>query len=281
MSPSPESPTPHACPSEGRSRPVVRAGSFLLLLLGCAPAATPPTGRVSPQLPMGDPRIPSEQAVLAFDMSTRTADGRLRDLTLNGLHGVVRGTTPVSGPDGGAMRFAAVTDRVELPSRAWLDLDGPLSVVARFRIERSGQHQHVVACDDKFALWITPADKVRFVNTLGDGAETVAPLDEGEWHSVIGVFRGTAGDAIDTDNVEIWIDGVRSAVTVGSARRSGTAVWVRGTLHPSDACAIGFESHQGNAAHQQLPFHGAIDELVLFSRALSAEEIGRLAASGS
>ena len=90
MSPSPESPTPHACPSEGRSRPVVRAGSFLLLLLGCAPAATPPTGRVSPQLPMGDPRIPSEQAVLAFDMSTRTADGRLRDLTLNGLPADVR-----------------------------------------------------------------------------------------------------------------------------------------------------------------------------------------------
>lgn len=272
---------PPARPSGRRARHPLRHGVPLLLLLGCAPAATPPTGRVGPRLPMGDPRIPSEQAVLAFDMSTRTADGRLRDLTLNGLHGVVHGTTPVTGPGGGAMQFAAVTDRVELPSRAWFDLDGPLSVVTRFRLDRLGRHQHVVACDDKFALWVTPSDKVRFVNTLGDGAETVAPLDAGKWHSVIGVFRGTAGDAIDTDNVEIWIDGVRSAVTVGSARRSGPAVWAKGTLHPSDACAIGFESHQGEATHQQLPFFGAIDELVLFGRALSAEEIGRLTAAGS
>jgi hypothetical protein len=176
------------------------------------------------------------------------------------------------------MQFAVATDRVELASRAWLDLDGPLSVVTRFRLDRLGQHQHVVACDDKFALWVTATDKVRFVNTLGDGAETVAPLDKAAWHSVIGVFRGTAGDAIDDRNVEIWIDGVQAAVTVGSARRPGVARWARGTLHPTDACSIGFESHQGNVAHQSLPFFRAIDELVLFSRALSPGEIGLLAA---
>lgn len=265
-------------PGLPHGRPLRQGVLLLLPLLGCASAGGPPPGRVSPILPLGDARVPSEQAVLAFDMSTRTTDGRLRDLTLNGLHGLVRGTEPVAGPRGGAMQFAAATDRVELPSRAQLDLDGPLSVVTRFRLDRLGQHQHVVACDDKFALWVTATDKVRFVNTLGDGAETVAPLDRGTWHSVIGVFRGTAGDAIDDRNVEIWIDGVRAAATVGSARRAGAARWARGVLHPTDACAIGFESHQGNAAHQVLPFFGAIDELVLFSRALSPREIGWLAA---
>jgi hypothetical protein len=224
---------------------------------------------------MGSTRIPSEQAVVAFDMSTRTDDGRLRDLTLHGLHGVVHGTTPVAG---GAMQFAEATDRVELPSRAWFDLDGPLSVVTRFRFDRAAQHQHVVACDDKFALWLTPADHIRFVNTLGDGAESEQPLSRGDWHSVIGVFRGTAGDAIDESNVEIWVDGEQVAAAVGSARLSGTARWQHGTFHPTDACYIGFESHQGNPQHQELPFFGAIDEVVIFSRALTPDEVRLMAA---
>ena len=160
-------------------------------------------------------------------------------------------------------------------SRAF-DLDGPLTVAAHFRFDRVGQHQHVVACDDKFALWLTPDDHVRFVNTLGDGAETTNPLEAGVWHSVIGVFRGTAGDPIDGTNTEVWINGELATSTVGSARASGPPRWQRGELYQTDACYIGFESHQGLASHQTLPFFGAIDQIQLFARDLSREEVAAL-----
>jgi hypothetical protein len=46
-----------------------------------------------------------------------------------------------------------------------------------------------------------------------------------------------------------------------------------GSLYPMDACYIGFESHQGEPQHQRLPFVGALDEVLVFSRALSLREI--------
>jgi hypothetical protein len=49
--------------------------------------------------------------------------------------------------------------------------------------------------------------------------------------------------------------------------------WSPGVLHAQDACYIGFESHQGQPWHQTLPFVGVIDELLIFSRALTLSEI--------
>jgi hypothetical protein len=49
--------------------------------------------------------------------------------------------------------------------------------------------------------------------------------------------------------------------------------WSPGELHAQDACYIGFESHQGQPAHQELQFEGAIDELLIFSRVLTLSEI--------
>ena len=49
--------------------------------------------------------------------------------------------------------------------------------------------------------------------------------------------------------------------------------WNPRDLFPSDACYIGFESHQGMESHKELSFIGDIDDLMLFSRALSESEI--------
>jgi hypothetical protein len=35
-----------------------------------------------------------------------------------------------------------------------------------------GLHQHIVACDNRFAFWFTPDDQLRFVDTLADGLMT-------------------------------------------------------------------------------------------------------------
>jgi hypothetical protein len=214
-------------------------------------------------------------------MGSLTIDGGLRDFSAHDLHGLVSGTTGTPGARGEALQFSVATDRVELPSRPELNLDGPLSVAVWFRFDRTGQHQHLVACDDKFAVWLTPDDHVRFVNTLGDGAETTVPLSRDVWHSVIGVFRGVAGDPIDESNVEVWIDGVRASATVASRRFPDSPRWQAGTFYESDTCYIGFESHQGEATHQTLPFFGAIDEVQIYGRALTPRELQLLGQGGS
>jgi hypothetical protein len=56
--------------------------------------------------------------------------------------------------------------------------------------------------------------------------------------------------------------------------------WSPTVLHPDDACSIGFESHQGNARHQELQFEGVIDEILVFSRALTEREIQAHATRG-
>ena len=251
------------------------------ILAGCS--APPPdvfkTEAASVEVPTGHVGVSAEGLVASYDMSTITSEGLLRDFSGNGLHGRLSGTEGSTSPMGGARVFGAVIDRVELPAHSDFDLDGPLSIAIWFRFDRTGQHQHMIACDDKFAVWLTPEDHVRFVNTLGDGAETQVELSVGAWHNVTGIFRGNAGSGIDSTNVEIWIDGSQTSSAVGSAFLDGTAQWQRGGLHKSDACYIGFESHQGEATHQELPFFGAIDEVRVFGRALTPDEVRRLAST--
>lgn len=236
---------------------------------------------MSENAPTGDPDVSSQGLVASYDMTTLTDDGLLRDFSGSGLHGSIEGTTTTETPRGGARVFGgASTDLVDLPDVSDFDLDGPLSVVARFRVDLAGQHQHLVACDNKFVLWLSQSDRVRFANTIGDGAETNAGLSSGEWHVVIGIFRGTAGDAIDDANLEIWIDGVRAPV--GFRNIDGDTppfVWQDGALRATNACFIGVEAHGGDPREQNLPFHGAIDEIAVFGRALTADEVAVLSVS--
>lgn len=237
------------------------------------------TTGVSPGAPTGHPGVSSAQLVAAYNLTTLTSQGLLRDFAGGNLHGSISGTSVVPSPRGGARLFQVATDRIELPARSDFDLDGPLTVVARFRLDVPNRHQHVLACDDKFGLAVREADQVRFSNTRGDFAETLQPLSTGAWHTVIGVFRGTVGDALDDANVEIWIDGARAPIQFRSGTGAVPPVWRDGVLHPTDACYIGYESHQGDPTHQNLAFHGAVDEILVFGRALTTAEVQSLSAT--
>ena len=273
-----------------RARAILAGGTLLAALAtACSESEPPPTDippeedvlGISEHAPTGAPSVSGDGLVASYDMTTLTDDGLLRDFSGRGLHGSIEGTSTTESPRGGARSFGgASTDLVDLPDASDFDLDGPLSVVARFRVDLAGQHQHVVACDNKFVLWLSPADRVRFANTIGDGAETDAPLTSGEWHVVVAVFRGVAGDAIDDSNLEIWIDGARAPV--GFRNIDGITppfVWQDAALRATNACFLGVEAHGGDPRAQNLPFHGAIDEVLVFGRALTEAEIAALSAS--
>jgi hypothetical protein len=238
---------------------------------------------VSEGAPAGHPGVSTDQLVASYDMSTLTPEGLLRDFSGNDLHGTLVGTTPVDGERGGARYFPGtvtgglVDDYIELPSDPLFDLDGPFSVAAWFSFYRQFQHQHIVACNDKFTLWITEQDHLRFANSRGDYAEMTVRVSPNEFHSVSAVFRGTVGDVIDDSTVEIWLDGVRQLPLEYGSPANDPPIWRDGVLHPTDACHIGFESHQGRPDHQILPYYGYIDEVIVFGRALTPGEIALLA----
>lgn len=227
---------------------------------------------VSEQNPSGASGISDAGLVAAFDMSTTTETGALRDFSSHRHHGRIRGTRRSPGMFGAAMTFPTAADRVDLPETAAWSIDGPLSVLLWFRLDTLGLHQHLLACDDKFAVWLTEANLFRFVDTVGDGAMTREPLSAGRWYSVAGVFEGSKGTALTPTNIRIFVDGKPVAVDpVGQP--ASRPVWNPGRLYDSDACFLGFESHQGETTHQTLRFGGAIDDVLVFNRAVTAVEV--------
>ncbi|NKB69289.1 MAG: hypothetical protein GKR89_19640 [Candidatus Latescibacteria bacterium] len=218
-------------------------------------------------LPTGSATISARGLIAAYDMETRTDDNRLRDFSPSGNHGAISGTASTAGLFGAAMSFSTVADRIDLPETASFNVDGPVSVAVWVRLKTLGLHQHILACDDKFALWITTRDHWRFVDTRGNGYETAdGQIETDRWYSVVGVFQGVKGDTLTADNIMIYIDGEPAP---GSAR----TVWNPGILYDSDACYLGFESHQGERNHQTYQFEGLVDECLIFNRDLTPDEI--------
>ena len=227
---------------------------------------------ISERYPTGAPGISRAGLVAAYDMSTLTSDGSLRDFSVNGLHGRILGTRDTPGLWGSAMTFPTAADRVDLPETDAWAIDGPLSVLLWFRLDTLGLHQHIVACDDKFVVWLTGNNLLRFVDTLGDGAITREPFSTDRWYSVAGVFNGTKGTPLTPENIRVFVNGKQVAVDL-VGRPSTRPTWNPGGLFERDACYIGFESHQGLANHQTLRFGGAIDEVMAFHRPVSEAEI--------
>lgn len=221
---------------------------------------------ISDDYPTGSPGISPDGLAAAYDMETLTFDGQLQDFSGNQNHGTMHTNTPVEGLFGMARQFLTTDDAIHLPENPLFAIDGPLSLAVWFRVDQLGLHQHLLACDDKFTLWITSGDHLRFADTRGHGFESIDGLAAETWHSLVAVFYGTAGDVLSDFNIAVYLDGqLVDGQTFGQ--------WSPGVLHVQDACYIGFESHQGQLFHQRLPFVGAIDELLIFSRALTLPEI--------
>ena len=221
---------------------------------------------ISEQYPTGSPAIGLDGLVAAYDMETLTPDGQLQDFSGNQNHGTLHQTTLVQGLFGMARQFATTDDVVDLPENPTFALDGPLSLALWFRLDSVGLHQHLFACDDKFTLWITPDNYIRFADTREMGFESVDGLAAETWYSLVAVLYGTAGDVLTEDNIAVFLNGEPVDGEIFGR-------WSPGGLHAQDACYIGLESHQGQPFHNTLPFVGVIDELLIFSRALTLSEI--------
>ena len=257
------------------SRLLNGAASVAPILIAIAPCEMPAQvtyGGVSERYPTGSAAISDSGLVLAFDMETRLR-AALRDFGPFGNHGAIGGTRTVDGAFGQGMLFETAVDRVHLEENPFLAIDGPLTIALWMRVNTLNLHQHILACDDKFALWVTPQNRVRFSDTLGHGMDTADPILTDRWYSLIAIFSGRRGAEVTPETVQLFLDGEN--VTMSIVNRPGETPprWMPEALYSSDACYVGFESHQGDVAHQSLQFEGLIDDLLIFNRALTAREV--------
>jgi Concanavalin A-like lectin/glucanases superfamily len=118
-----------------------------------------------------------------------------------------------------------------------------------------------------------PAGVVFFVRTTDgewvhtsdtDGCSQCAggwPVGSGEWHHIVGTYDGT--------QLQLYVDGV----AVGNPR------FHTGTVMPMLAGAflsIGSEDGRRDAFHEPRYFHGNIDEVAIYKRALTPVEVSDL-----
>jgi hypothetical protein len=240
--------------------------AIIAACLTASPAAAQSYTGVSGRLPTGSAAISADGLVASFDFETYTAEGRLLDFGPFGNPGAVRRTQETSGRFGRARVFVDLTDVVDIPETPSLDLSGPLTITAWVRHSLPGLHQHLFSCDDIYVLWTTAQNQYRLADTQANGVTTVAgAVPIGRWHAVTAVLSATRGQALSDRLIAVWIDGQRIPGTFETT-------WAPRALRPNDGCLIG-AAVSGDLAHQQFRFAGALDELQVFSRALSEEEI--------
>jgi len=151
----------------------------------------------------------------------------------------------------------AIVDRVTVC--AWVNLQGMITAPDNFGTALSrqigtseDQYYHLSLFLGRPTLFITTGD-----GWVSPGAPDVAPRDT--WIHLAGVYDGAVA--------RIYVNGaeVASAPITGSFSRPTTPV------------ILGGNGNDGSGVPTEL-FPGRIDELMLYARALSADEIARLAA---
>ena len=223
---------------------------------------------ISIATPSGSTAISNKGLMAAYNFETYTVDGLLKDFSSFNNHGKFNTNYSVQGNIGKARRFLKHEDIIVLPDNSSLNLTGPITFASKLRITKAGLHQHIFACTNMFVLWLTADNKYRFADTRGQGLLTdvsIEAVKNGDWHSVIAVLSAGKGIELNENNIRIFIDGKQVKGTF-------TKTWQPTKLPPKNACVIGGELN-GHEHHQKLQFEGIIDEMQIFARAFTEDEI--------
>jgi len=203
-------------------------------------------------------------STVAFDSSGRGNQGVLHNLDTS--------TAWVSGRSLGALQIAhtgwvqvapsasidAISDRLTIS--AWVDLEGTIAASDLFGTALS--RQTGTSIDQHYHISLVMGGQpTLFVTTATDFAmiQAADPAPMGTWTHLAGVYDGAM--------VHLYVNGVEAAnkALTGTFAADTTPIILGG--NGNDASGVPTEL-----------FPGRIDELMLYARALSAAEIGQLAA---
>ena len=203
------------------------------------------------------------------------AEDNANDASGHGNHGTLKfGATFDVGQVGQAFRFDGVDDHVEVPDDPTLDIPGPLTVAAWINSDVIGATQYIVIKDSEtdlgkfhnYQLSLIHDGTIWFI--VGDGTtpgfydlRSTTALTAGTWYHVAAAYDGT--------NLIIYINGEQDAIrNIGSKTLFTNAGPLR----------IGRIKESGRYFY---PFDGLIDEVRVYSSALSESDIGALVGNPS
>lgn len=204
--------------------------------------------------------------VAYWDLDEGTSD-TVGDSSGNGNNGTRYGATWVDGRAGEALDFDGLDDYVQVPDDPSLDLSDAATVAAWVRVAGStGDHQIIVSKwygpPYSYILEFQPDGATpQFVTWTSAGtqfavSDVTVPFEE--WVFLAGTYDGSVA--------RIYVNG---ALT-GEVAQSGTiSIGTQPLL-------LGAHTASGDRNW----FKGTVDEVAIYDRALSAEEIGRLRQGG-
>jgi len=217
-----------------------RCAAALVLALGCTVVAGPP-GLV------GYWTFDEGQGAIAFDSSG------------NGLDGALKGNPKwVEGQVGGALDFDGSDDYVEIPDDPLLALTKQITIAAwtNMRATASGEMAIVskggwAANDLPYELTETSGGVIywQFYNDAGRDSCSPNSPKAGEWHHLAATYDGTI--------FKCYIDGV-----LGEE-------WAYAGAMPINTAAVNI----GRRTRGGTLFNGLIDDVAIYNRALSVDEI--------
>ncbi len=196
--------------------------------------------------------LPGAAAYYAFD----EASGAIaNDSSGNGNTATITGATRISGIKGDAMSFAAANDKVQAPNSATLTISGSMTLEAWIKPASLSTAPHPIIL--KGATWPSnyslSLEGSRLLWKWGGGSKyyySNAVVQAGVWQHVALSYDSTS------KAVRFYVNGVAQGTDVESLAPTPVA----GPLY------IG-SSEDGNR------FLGAIDEVRIYKRALSADEV--------
>ncbi len=191
-------------------------------------------------------------------------DGNGNDSSGNGHNGTLMdGGGYDAGLFGQAFSFAGNPNRLFIPDSNDFNLTNSLSIGAWIYIKADSWHvlerastgfvSYSFGLDDAGHFWFV-------INSRNGQAQLLAPIASNQWKQVIATLDGTTGD------MRLYIDGVLVTNLITTVRPATLAV------SEQPALAIGNTPYVGG-----FPFIGLIDEVVMYSRALSPTEVQGLA----
>ena len=176
------------------------------------------------------------------------------------------GVQRMTGKSGGALSFDGAGGQVRIPSAAGLETP---NVTVEAWVKRSGSpgaFKHIVAkgASDcmaaSYGLYSGPNDGIMFYVSSGAGTSFTRSPDggtgvwDGQWHLITGTFDGST--------TRLYVDGAQ----VGSGTSTPAPIDY-GALNTRD---LFVGSYPGCANHD---FDGAIDDVRIYGRALTADEV--------